>query len=88
VSGKPGELQADLDRGLVAALALMALLFERAGVLERGQRAVLGERARVSAGELAGVQRDRDDLAVADAGFDAATDQARVQRVVAGIEAQ
>ena len=34
---------------------------QRAGVLERGDRAVLRERARVAAGELAGVQRDRDD---------------------------
>ena len=40
---------------------------QRAGVLERGDRAVLGERPRVAAGELAGVQRDREDLALADA---------------------
>ena len=44
--------------------------------------------ARVPAGELAGVQRDREDLALGDAGLDAAADQPRVERVVAGVEAQ
>ena len=38
------------------------------------------------AGELASVQRDRDDLALADAHLDAATDKVRVERVVVGIE--
>ena len=67
--------RADLDDRLAAA-AFVALGLQRAGVLERGDRAVLGERARVPAGQLAGVQRDRSDLALADARLDAAADQA------------
>ena len=77
----------DLDVGL-APSALVALGLERAGVLERGDRAVLGERRGVAAGQLAGVQRDRGDLAIGDPGLDAPPDQPRVERVVAGVEAQ
>ena len=42
--------------------------------------------ALVPAGELAGVQRDRGELALADANFDATADEVRVQRVVVGVE--
>ena len=42
----------------------------------------------MAAGELAGVQRDREDLAPGDARLDALADQARVRRAVAGVEAQ
>jgi hypothetical protein len=45
-------------------LGLTAAGAERAGVLERGDRAVLGEAPLVSAPQLAGVQRDRGDLAL------------------------
>jgi hypothetical protein len=61
--------------GAGAPLALKALLFEPAGVLERGDRPLLGKRTRVMAGELAGVQGDREVLAVADADLDLASDQ-------------
>lgn len=42
----------------------------------------------MAAGELAGVERDRRDLGLGDADLDAPPGQPRVQRVVAGIEAQ
>jgi hypothetical protein len=44
-----------LDLGLGGRAAQLP---ERAGVLERGDRAVAGERARVSADELARVERN------------------------------
>ena len=53
-----------------------------------GGREAAGEHARVAAGELAGVQRDRRDLGLRDAHLDAAADQARVQRVVVTVKAQ
>src|SRR5215207_5456390 len=49
---------------------------------------MLGKAALMTAGELAGVQRDREHLAAGDARLDAPADQARVQRVVAGVKAQ
>jgi hypothetical protein len=73
-----------LDDHDVARLA--AALAQHAGVLERGDRAVRGERALVAAGELAGVQRDGDQLALRAPHLDAAPDQVRVQRVVVGVE--
>ena len=39
-----------------------------------------------AAGELAGVQRDRDDLPLADTDFDATADEVRIQRVVVGVK--
>jgi hypothetical protein len=39
-------------------------------------------------GDLAGVQRDGEDLALGDARLDAAAHEPRIQRVVAGVEAQ
>ena len=50
-------------------------------------RCLANDRA-VPAGELAGVQRDREDLRVADADLDAPADQAGIERVVAGVKAQ
>ncbi len=57
-------------------------------MLERSDRAVLGKRAGVPAGNLPGVQHGGEDLAFVDANLDAAPDQRRVEGVVAGIEAQ
>jgi hypothetical protein len=44
-------------------------------VLERGDRAVAGKAALVGAGQLCGVERDGEDLAIADRDFDAPADQ-------------
>lgn len=57
-------------------------------MFERGDRAVPGERAGVTARQLAGFQRDGEDLTLAHTQLNAAADQPRVQRVVAGIETQ
>jgi hypothetical protein len=57
-------------------------------VLEGGDRVVLDERPRMAARELAGVEHDRGDLAVADPDLGLAADQSRIEGVVAGIEAQ
>ena len=73
-----------LDQQLVTRLPVAGA--ERPGVLERGDGPVLREHALVPAGELAGVQRDRDDLPLGDADLDAPADQVRVQRVVVGVE--
>src|SRR5262249_61120249 len=74
-----------LDFGLGRRAAQLA---QRAGVLERGDRAMAGERASVPAGELAGLERDRGEFAPRDAQRDAAADQARVERVVVAVDAQ
>jgi hypothetical protein len=58
------------------------------GVFERGDRAVLGERALVAAGELVGVRHHRGDLALGGPPLDAALDYARVERIVVGVKAQ
>src|SRR5215213_10017352 len=57
-----GRQRTDLDVRFVRTAALVALELERAGVLERGDRLMLGEAARVTAGVLAAVQRHRQDL--------------------------
>jgi hypothetical protein len=54
---------------------LPATLPERPGMLERGDRAVLGEAPLVPGRELARVQCDRGDLALADADFHASPDE-------------
>ena len=53
-----------------------------------GHGAVAGEGARVAAGELARVQGYRHDLARRDTHLDPATDEARIEGVVAGIESE
>ncbi len=64
-------------------------LSERAAcVLERGNRAVLGEAASMATGELAGVESGGHDLALGDLDLDAAADEARIERVVVGVKAQ
>ena len=63
----------DLDRRLDVDAAGP----ERPRVREIGDRPVLGEAALVAAGELAGVQRDRQDLGRRDADLDAPADQRR-----------
>ena len=78
--------RANLDDRLAATLAALGL--QGAGMLERGDRAVLGKRPRMAARELTAVQRDRGDLTLIDANVDAAPNQAGIQRVVAGIETQ
>src|SRR5437016_3463497 len=64
VAGKRARLDLGLGRGA-------AQLTQRSRVLERGDRAVAGERADVLAGELAAVEADRQDLALGDAQLDA-----------------
>jgi len=54
-----------------------------AGVLQRGDRAVLGEGPLVAAGDLTAVQNDREDLAVGHPRFDAPASERRIQRVAA-----
>jgi hypothetical protein len=80
--------RADLDERFRGTAPLAELVLERAGVLERGDCPMPRKRSRVPAGQLAGVERSRQDRAVADAGLDAAADQARVKAVVVGVEAQ
>jgi hypothetical protein len=80
VAGKRPLLDLGLGRGA-------AQLAQRIGVLERGDRAITGKRTGVSAGELARVERHREQLALRDAELDAAADQARVERVVARVDA-
>jgi hypothetical protein len=53
---------------------------------EVGDRAVSREGPPVAAGELAGVQRGCEDLAFGDSRLDAAADEARIERVVAGVK--
>jgi hypothetical protein len=48
---------------------------------------VAGERAGVRAGELAGIERGGEDLPLRDAQLDAASDQARVERIVVAVDA-
>jgi hypothetical protein len=64
-----------------------ALGAQLAGVLERGDGPMLGERALVPARELAGIPDDRDDLLLADPDLDTPADHSRVQRVIVGVEA-
>jgi hypothetical protein len=68
VGGTGGDL---LDLGLGRGAA------QRAGVLERRDRAVAGERASVAAGELARVEAGGQYLALRHAQLDTATDRAR-----------
>ena len=53
-----------------------AALAQRAGVLDRGDRAVASEHPRVPRGQLAGVEHDRGDLGLGDADLDAPARQA------------
>ena len=57
-------------------------------MLERSDRAVLGKRPGVAAGNLTSVQGSGEDLPLVDADLDAAPDELRVQGVIAGIEPQ
>jgi hypothetical protein len=56
-------------------------------MLERSHRPVVGERALVAAGQLARVERGSERPPLRDPDLDAATDQTRVERVVAGVDA-
>ena len=53
-----------------------------------GDRQAAGERAAVPAGELAGVQDDRGDLALGDANLDATARERGIDRVVVAIDTQ
>jgi hypothetical protein len=79
VAGERAGLDLGLGRGA-------AQLPERSRVLGRGDRAVARERARVLRGDLARVEADGEDLALRDLELDAAADQARVERVVVGVD--
>jgi len=72
------QLVIDRERALLddqLPLSFAAALPQRAGMLEGGDRAVLGEAALVAAHELARVQPGRCDLALADADLNATANQ-------------
>jgi hypothetical protein len=72
---------------MTLVLVVMPAGSGRPSVLDCGDRAVLGEHPLVPTRQLARVQRDRRDLALAGANLDPPPDQARIQRVIIGIEA-
>ena len=80
--------QAGGSRPRAPAAGGLSQPIERSLVSRVGDRQVLGERAPVASHDLAGVERDRDDRALAGAKLGPAAREPRVERVVVGVEAQ